>query len=49
MKGEMGRTCSTNGSDEKCRQSLAGKLKGRAHLQDAGVDTELNTEVKIKE
>jgi hypothetical protein len=47
-KGEMARTCSAYGRDEKCTQSFEDKLKVRERLQDTGVDREQNIEVKVK-
>jgi len=34
----MGRTCSTNGSDEKRVQYLVGNLEGRVQSEDLDVD-----------
>jgi len=38
MKNEMERTRSTHGRDENIYKILVGKLKGRDHSEDLGVD-----------
>jgi hypothetical protein len=34
----MGWTCGTYGGDDRCIHALVGKLEGRNHLKDAGVN-----------
>jgi hypothetical protein len=43
-ENEVGGTCGTHGRGEECVQSFMGKLEGKNHLEDQGIDGRMGSE-----